>query len=60
MTVIKKLLTDPFVQIPTSDSVNIVWFTEWLPKENFIEFGDNFSKKASAKTLKLSRMQEEG
>lgn len=54
-----QLLTDPFLQLPTASSVQVVWFTEFAGKEHTVSYGHNFPKKAIAKTTKLSRTQED-
>lgn len=54
------LLTDPFLQWPTADSVQVVWFTEFEGQNHQVEFGDRFNQTASAATIKLSRMYEDG
>ncbi|MEP0959146.1 metallophosphoesterase [Leptolyngbya sp. FACHB-1515] len=54
------LLTDPFLQWPTADSVQVVWFTEFEGRDHQVEFGDRFEQIAPAATIKLSRMREDG
>jgi len=53
------LLTDPFLQNPTANSVQVVWFTEFEGRRHIVEFGDNFNQTAVATTRKLSRMRED-
>lgn len=55
-----RLLTDPFLQWPTADSVQVVWFTEFEGRTHQVEFGDRFEQTAAAATSKLSRMREDG
>lgn len=55
-----RLLTDPFLQWPTADSVQVVWFTEFEGRTHRVEFGDQFEQTAAAATIKLSRMREDG
>ncbi|MEO0768305.1 MAG: metallophosphoesterase [Cyanobacteria bacterium J06649_4] len=52
-----QLLTDPFLQLPTASSVQVVWFTEFEGTDHRVEYGDNFS--ATATTTKLSRTRED-
>jgi 3',5'-cyclic AMP phosphodiesterase CpdA len=54
------LLTDPFLQKPTSHSVQVVWFTEFAGEKNFIEYGQDLTQTVPAETHQLSRMREEG
>ncbi len=53
------LLSDPFLQLPTETSVNVVWFTEFLGSEHRVIYGDNLETVAIAKTTQLSRMRED-
>lgn len=54
-----QLLTDPFLQLPTPNSVQVVWFTEFLGKDHAVSYGQNFQQQAVAKTSKLSKTQED-
>lgn len=54
-----KLLTDPFLQLPTTNSVRVVWFTEFSGTRNIVAYGENLSKIAMASTTKLSRVRED-
>ena len=54
-----KLLTDPFLQLPTTNSVRVVWFTEFPGIRNIVACGKNLSKMAVANTTKLSRVRED-
>ncbi|MDO8188954.1 Ig-like domain repeat protein [Conexibacter sp. JD483] len=51
-----ELLTDPFLQLPTADSVNVVWFTEWAGEEHTVHVG---GRTFAADTRKLSRVAED-
>lgn len=51
------LLSDPFLQLPTDSSVQVVWFTEFEGTEHTVEYGDGLS--ASATTTQLSRARED-
>jgi hypothetical protein len=53
------LLTDPFLQLPTDNSVNVVWFTEFSGENNWVLYGDELENKVIAKTIKLSRVRED-
>ena len=53
------LLSDPFLQLPTKDSVNVVWFTEFLGDKHYILYGEQFKDQAPATTTKLSRVRED-
>ncbi|AFZ04035.1 purple acid phosphatase family protein [Calothrix sp. PCC 6303] len=54
-----KLLTDPFLQLPTLNSINVVWFTEFIGVQHLVTYGENLAKKAVATTVKLSRTRED-
>ncbi|MEM9947045.1 MAG: metallophosphoesterase family protein [Cyanobacteria bacterium P01_D01_bin.36] len=54
-----KLLSDPFLQLPTPNSVNVVWFTEFRGTDHTVEYGDNFTATAAADTTQLSRARED-
>jgi Calcineurin-like phosphoesterase len=54
-----KLLTDPFLQLPTTNSVRVVWFTEFPGTRNIVACGKSFSKIVPANTTKLSRVRED-
>jgi uncharacterized membrane protein len=56
---VPQLLTDPFLQLPTADSVRVVWFTEFLGTRHVVEYGDRFAQTATASTIKLSRMRQD-
>ncbi|NDJ61852.1 MAG: metallophosphoesterase, partial [Chloroflexi bacterium] len=53
------LLTDPFLQLPTEDSVRVVWFTEFEGESHFVTFGEGLDQTAEAETFKMSRMFED-
>lgn len=53
------LLTDPFLQLPTDKSVQVVWFTEFLGKKHTVTYGKNLDQSTCAKTTKLSRTRED-
>lgn len=54
-----KLLTQPFLQLPTPNSVRVVWFTEFASLISNVMWGDNLEKIALATTTKLSRVRED-
>lgn len=54
-----QLLTDPFLQRPTADSVRVVWFTEFAGSRHTVAYGRGFNRTASATTTKLSRTRED-
>lgn len=53
------LLTDPFLQRPTADSVRVVWFTEFEGRQHQVFYGEELTQAAIATTRKLSRMRED-
>ncbi|MGB3265004.1 MAG: metallophosphoesterase [Microcoleus sp.] len=54
-----QLLTDPFLQLPTANSVRVVWFTEFPGTCNTVAYGENLNQIAAANTTKLSRTRED-
>ena len=54
-----QLLTDPFLQLPTDNSVNVVWFTEFRGTHHTVEYGDSFQSATPATTTQLSRTRED-
>jgi hypothetical protein len=54
-----RLLTDPFLQLPTESSVRVVWFTEFEGNRHRVEYGENFEQTAIATTIKLSQVRED-
>jgi hypothetical protein len=54
-----KLLTDPFLQLPTENSVRVVWFTEFPGSRHLVSYGENLDQKVAATTTKLSRTRED-
>lgn len=54
------LLTAPFLQLPTENSVNVVWFTEFPGENNWVLFGKKLENKVIANTTKLTRVREDG
>ncbi|MEM8720821.1 MAG: metallophosphoesterase [Cyanobacteria bacterium P01_G01_bin.39] len=53
------LLSDPFLQLPTKNTVNVVWFTEFLGSDHVVKYGVEFDQKAIASTTKLTRVRED-
>jgi 3',5'-cyclic AMP phosphodiesterase CpdA len=68
-TVPNQLLTDPFLQFPTANSVRVVWFTEFAGQEHIVSWGQpgqapetappNLPNQATALTTQLSRTRED-
>lgn len=54
-----QLLTDPFLQLPTENSVSVVWFTEFAGDKHLVIYGDKLDQTSPAKTAKLSRTRED-
>jgi hypothetical protein len=54
-----QLLTDPFLQLPTETSVQVVWFTEFEGSRHTVAYGRGLSNTAIANTTKLSRTRED-
>lgn len=53
------LLTDPFLQLPTKKTINIVWFTEFKGDRHLVKYGAELEKQVTANTTKLSRVRED-
>lgn len=53
------LLSEPFLQSPTDNSVRVVWFTEFPGSENVVNWGNNFTQTSAAKTTKLTHIRED-
>ena len=53
------LLTEPFLQKPTDNSVTVAWFTEFPGEKNTVAYGDNLNQKREATTIKLSHTRED-
>ena len=54
-----QLLTDPFLQRPTENSVTVVWFTEFPGSKHRVAYGSELQKIVGATTTKLSRTRED-
>ncbi|MDF0552508.1 metallophosphoesterase [Kamptonema sp. UHCC 0994] len=54
-----QLLTDPFLQLPTANSVRVVWFTEFVGIRHTVAYGENLNQIAIATTTKLSNTRED-
>ena len=54
-----EFLTDPFLQAPTENSVQVVWFTEFPGERNLVIYGENLNQVVEANTTKLSRTRED-
>ena len=53
------LLSDPFLQLPTKSTVNVVWFTEFTGDEHWVEYGSQLQQRVKASTTKLSQVRED-
>ncbi|MEO1430007.1 MAG: metallophosphoesterase family protein [Cyanobacteria bacterium J06633_8] len=53
------LLTEPFLQSPTKNSVRVVWFTEFPGNQNIVAYGENLNQTVEATTIKLSHTRED-
>ncbi|MEH2067818.1 MAG: metallophosphoesterase family protein [Nostoc sp.] len=59
MILAPNLLTDPFLQLPTENSVRVVWFTEFAGTQHIVSYGENLKQTVKANTIKLSRTRED-
>ncbi|MGB3636320.1 MAG: metallophosphoesterase family protein, partial [Rivularia sp. (in: cyanobacteria)] len=53
------LLTEPFLQLPTENSVRVAWFTEFPGEKNTVAYGENLKQTTEATTIKLSHTRED-
>ncbi|MDJ0632071.1 MAG: metallophosphoesterase [Xenococcaceae cyanobacterium MO_188.B29] len=53
------LLSDPFLQLPTSNSVRVVWFTSWEGDFHNVIYGQRLNNSVKATTTKLSLVRED-
>ncbi|MGB3755281.1 MAG: metallophosphoesterase [Rivularia sp. (in: cyanobacteria)] len=53
------LLTEPFLQLPTENSVRVVWFTEFPGEKNTVAYSENLQQTTDATTIKLSHTRED-
>ncbi len=54
-----QLLTDPFLQNPTANSVQVVWFTEFAGDRHVVHYGEALDQSAIATTTQLTRTRED-
>lgn len=54
-----QLLTEPFLQLPTETSIQVVWFTEFFGTRHQVRYGEKLEKVAPAHTSKLTRVRED-
>ncbi|MFO7141137.1 metallophosphoesterase, partial [Arthrospira sp. PCC 8006] len=54
-----RLLSDPFLQLPTENSVRVVWFTEFSGSQHQVNYGSNLQQNAIASTSQLTRTRED-
>ena len=53
------VLSEPMLQLPTADSVRVVWFTEFKGRDHAVRYGANFGAQVAATSTPLSRMYED-
>ena len=53
------LLSDPFLQLPTKNTVNVVWFTEFKGDRHVVKYGSKLESSAIANTTKLTKVRED-
>ncbi|GAC12981.1 fibronectin type III domain-containing protein [Aliiglaciecola lipolytica] len=51
------MLSDPFLQLPTENSVSVVWFTNFEGSEHTLNYGDSSTTEVT--TIALERMMED-
>lgn len=55
----EQLLTEPFLQLPTETSIQVVWFTEFFGTRHQVRYGEKLEKMIPARTSKLTRVRED-
>ena len=53
------LLADPFLQLPTSNSVQVVWFTEFVGDRHYVSYGEYLQEEVTAQSSILTKMRED-
>lgn len=53
------MLSDPFLQLPTPDSVEVVWFTEFAGDNHWVQWGEELEHRTEAETRQLTRTRED-
>ncbi|MGK7875220.1 MAG: metallophosphoesterase [Xenococcaceae cyanobacterium] len=53
------MLSDPFLQLPTENSVRVVWFTDFAGSHHSVVYGEKLNQRSEAITTKLSRLRED-
>jgi len=59
MITTSSLLSDPFLQLPTENSIRVVWFSDFEGSSHQVVYGQNLELVAKATTTKLSRVRED-
>ncbi|NCR52811.1 MAG: metallophosphoesterase family protein [Microcystis aeruginosa L211-07] len=54
-----QLLSEPFLQLPTETSIQVVWFTEFFGTRHQVRYGEKLEKMIPARTSKLTRVRED-
>jgi hypothetical protein len=54
-----RLLSDPFLQLPTATTVRVVWFTEFEGERHYINYGEDLRQTTEAVTIKMTRLFED-
>ncbi|MDB9404193.1 metallophosphoesterase family protein [Microcystis sp. CS-574] len=55
----EQLLTEPFLQLPTETSIQVIWFTEFFGTGHQVRYGEKLEKMSPARTSKLTRVRED-
>ena len=53
------LLSDPFLQLPTFNSIRVVWFTNWKGNHHHAIYGKKLNQTVQAISTKLSKVRED-
>ena len=53
------LLSEPFLQLPTENSIRVVWFTEFPGSNHRVVYGEKLNRSSPAMSIQLSRVRED-
>ncbi|MGF1675366.1 MAG: metallophosphoesterase family protein [Rivularia sp. (in: cyanobacteria)] len=54
-----KLLTEPFLQFPTENSIKVVWFTEFMGEAHSVAYGSQLLESVFTKNIRLIHLRED-
>eukprot|EP01004_Peranema_trichophorum_P010653 NODE_946_length_2227_cov_51.256654_g808_i0.p1 GENE.NODE_946_length_2227_cov_51.256654_g808_i0~~NODE_946_length_2227_cov_51.256654_g808_i0.p1 ORF type:complete len:687 (-),score=99.54 NODE_946_length_2227_cov_51.256654_g808_i0:125-2185(-) len=51
-----KMVTEPFLQLPTLTSINVVWFTNFQGQDHYVSYGKDLGSRANATSKFLPKL----